>query len=56
MDSNLENESRHKCIVALEQILTNCDDFNVLENLLTPSIPVEIMIIILDKISKVFLS
>jgi len=56
MDSSLENESRHKCIIALEQILKNCDDFNVLEKLLTPSIPTEIMIFILEKISKVFLS
>ncbi|XP_025191306.1 sperm-associated antigen 6-like [Melanaphis sacchari] len=53
MDSNLDNENKYKCIVALEQILKNCDDFNVLEKLLTPSVPIEIMIFILEKISKI---
>jgi len=56
MDSNLESEIRGKCIVSLEQILSKCDDFDVLEKLLIPSIPTEIMINILDKISKVFFS
>lgn len=55
MDSSLDSKSRHKCLIALEQILKNCDDFNVLEKLLTPTIPTEIMMFILEKISKVFL-
>ncbi|XP_027841252.1 sperm-associated antigen 6-like [Aphis gossypii] len=53
MDSSLDSESRHKCLIALEQILKNCDDFNVLEKLLTPTIPTEIMMFILEKISKI---
>jgi len=52
MDS-LESETRHKCIVALELILKKCDDFNVLDGLLIPPIPDEIIIYILEKLSKV---
>ncbi|XP_029341517.1 sperm-associated antigen 6-like [Acyrthosiphon pisum] len=51
LDSGIESESRHKCIVALEQILKKCDDYNVLDKLLIPSTPTEIMIYILEKIS-----
>jgi len=40
-------------MVALELILKKCDDFNVLDKLLIPSTPTEIMIYILEKISIV---
>lgn len=51
--SNVESESREKCRHALQQILNECDDYFVLDKLLKPSIPDEIMSYILDKISKV---
>lgn len=54
MDSSLEDESRIKCKVALQLILNGCDDYIILEKLLLPSSPVEMMTYILEHISKVY--
>lgn len=56
MDSSLENESKIQCSTALQQLLNECDDYTILEQLLMVSKAYddEITTFILDKISKVF--
>jgi len=55
MNANVAHEVRLKCKNAIEVILSKCDDFITLEKLLTPSTPIDIVVYILDKMSKVFL-
>lgn len=54
MDSSLDDESRTKCKAALQLILNGCDDYNILEKLLSPLAPYEMMTYILEHISKVY--
>jgi len=56
MDAYLDDEIRRMCMNAVQLVLSKCDDFITLEKMLTSSPPGEIMIYVLDKISKVFLS
>jgi len=53
IDTNPTLEAHHKCKSAIQIILSKCEDFAALENLLTPSTPLKIMPHILFKISKV---
>lgn len=55
MDTYLDDEIRRTCMNSVQLVLSKCDDFITLENMLTSSTPGELMIYILDKISKVFL-
>lgn len=54
-DSKLEDESRTRCGSALQLILNECNDYDVLEKLLTPSFTTDIIAYVLRQISKVYL-
>lgn len=59
MDSSLENETKIQCRTAFQRILKACENYTNLEQLLIASKAYaddEIMTLILDKISKVFLN
>jgi len=48
------HEAHHKCKSAIKVILNKSEDFSAIEKLLTPSMPIQIMLHILIKISQVF--
>lgn len=54
MDASVENEIKDKCKNSIQLVLSKCDDFTTLENLLSSSTSADIISCILDKISKVF--
>lgn len=54
MNKNIGFELQQKMRSSIEIILSKCDSFNVLERMLRPPTPVELMPHILDNISKVF--
>lgn len=54
MDASVENEIKDKCKTSIQLVLSKCDDFTTLENLLSSSTSADIISCILDKISKVF--
>ncbi|XP_008185594.1 sperm-associated antigen 6-like isoform X2 [Acyrthosiphon pisum] len=52
IDTSPTREAHHKCKSAIQIILSKCEDFAALEQLLTPSTPIKIMPHILLKMSK----
>jgi len=53
-DTSPTLQAHHKCKSAIQIILSKCEDFAALEQLLTPTTPIQIMPHILLKMSKVF--